>query len=118
MNPHLILRERIDADYAHRLANPLELRQDALIAALDNGVTLEVRYAAPDAYSIHWRQGDAALRIDTAPTHRGLATFPNHLHDANGSVRADPLTQPGADAWANLRAVLDAVLDDPLLPEG
>lgn len=115
MNPHLALQERIGAEYGHRLAGPVELRQDALVASLDNGVSLELRCAAADAYSIQWRWGDAALRIDTAPAHRGLATFPNHLHDAEGGVRADPLTQPGADIWANLRAVLDAVLDDPLL---
>ncbi len=115
MNPHLALQAHIETEYAQRLARPVELKQDALVATLDNGASVELRCAAADAYSIQWRWGDAQLRIDTAPLHRGLATFPNHLHAADGGVRADPLTRPGADPWENVRAVLDAVLADPLL---
>ena len=53
--------------------------------------------------------------IDTAPLHRTLATFPNHLHDASDVLREDRLTHPSAEPWANVRAVIDAVLVDPLL---
>lgn len=112
---HLALKEALDQHFADALAEPVELRQDALLLSLRNGVALELRFASPAEYAIAWRWGDAELRIDTAPVHRALSTFPNHLHDANGELRADHLTKPGADPLNNIRAVLAAVLADPLL---
>jgi hypothetical protein len=59
----------------------VELKLDALIVPTSsNGVSLEARIADPHAYAIAWAWGEAELRIDTAPLHRDLATFPNHLH--------------------------------------
>ncbi|MEW5889238.1 MAG: DUF6516 family protein [Pseudomonadota bacterium] len=115
MSIHFSLKERIEARYADALAGSPELKQDALLLTLTNDVALEVRFAARDEYSIAWQWGDALLRIDTAPFHPGLATYPNHLHDADGKVRADPLTATERDPGENLCAVLDALLKDPLL---
>lgn len=115
MSLHLDLAARIDETFGERLDCPTEVKLDALIVRLDNGVTLEARIAAPDAYAIAWAWGEAELRIDTAPLHKDLATFPNHLHGADGSLHQDPLTRCGAAPWDNLRAVIDSVLQDPLL---
>lgn len=111
----LTLRDAVDRHFADALAEPSRLLQDALIVALKNGATLELRFAGPGEYAIGWRWGDAELCIDTAPMHPALATFPNHWHDADGEMRADPLTHPCAEPWDNARAVIDAVLADPLL---
>jgi hypothetical protein len=115
MTLHLELAARIDETYGERLEGPTEVKLDALIVRLDNGVTLEARIAAPNAYAIAWAWGEAELRIDTAPIHKDLVTFPNHLHAADGSLHHDPLTRCGAAPWDNLRAVIDSVLQDPLL---
>jgi hypothetical protein len=115
MSLHLDLASRIGETYGARLENPAEVKLDALIVRLDNGVTLEARIAAPNAYAIAWAWGEAELRIDTAPVHKDLATFPNHLHAADGSLHHDPLTRCGAAPWDNLRAIIDCVLKDPLL---
>ncbi len=112
---HLELQEGIDREFAGALAGRPELCQDALLVRLDNDAVAELRFFSADEYSIGWRWGDAELRIDTAPVHPGLATFPNHLHDAEGAIRPDPLTRPGAEPWDNVRAVLGALLKDPLL---
>ncbi|HEY6896155.1 MAG TPA: hypothetical protein VI279_02755 [Rhodocyclaceae bacterium] len=112
---HLTIKEAVEGRYGDALAAAAELSQDALLLSLKNGVVIELRFAAADEYAIAWRYGDAELRIDTAPLHRELASFPNHLHDAAGELRADPLTKPGAEPWDNLCAVLDALLVDPLL---
>lgn len=117
MTLHLELGERIEEEFGERLESFPELRQDAVLLALDGGVALEIRYAGPDEYAFNWVWRDAALRIDTAPLHPGLATSPNHLHGAGGEVRADPLTRPGRDPWENVRAVIAALLADPLLGE-
>ncbi|NMF91504.1 hypothetical protein, partial [Aromatoleum petrolei] len=87
MSLQIELADYIDRTFSSRLSRPVEHKQDALIVNLENGVTLMVRYAADDAYSLRWSYGDAELGIDTAPLHRELTTFPNHLHDLEGKVR-------------------------------
>ena len=97
------------------LDGPVRCHQDALIVTLANGVMLEARFGADDEYAFNWRWGEAELRIDTAPVHPILETFPNHLHDNVGVVRRDPVTSPACSAWNNLRALIGALGVDPLL---
>lgn len=115
MSLHLELGAAIDASFSDALASPVEQKQDALVVRLSNGVTLEVRYAAADAYALRWLYGDAESGIDTAPLHDGLKTFPNHFHDANGRITADPVTRPHASPEENVKALIRALLDDPML---
>ncbi len=117
MSLHLELGAAVEAAFAHALESPPEQKLDALLVRLRNGVTLTVRYAAPDAYSLRWTcgEGDAECGIDTAPLHRGLATFPNHFHHADGRILADPVTQTGAPPQDNLHKLIRALLDDPML---
>jgi len=109
------LAEETVSHFGERLACAPQLTHDALVLELDSGVMLQARFASATEYSIHWRQDNAELRIDTAPLHSGLTSFPNHLHAADGSIQADPLTRPGQDPWENLQTVLRAILKDPLL---
>lgn len=115
MSLHLELGSAIDAAFGDDLASPVEQKQDAMIVHLKNGVVLNVRYAAADAYSLRWTYGDAESGIDTAPLHRGLATFPNHFHAAGGRIVADPITRPDAPPEDNLHRLIRALLDDPML---
>ena len=112
---HLDLKQKIDEHYAGHLQAPVQLAQDALTLRLMNGVAIELRFADEQEYAVSWQWGDAQMKIDTAPLHPDLATFPNHLHGADDSLRADPVTQPGRGAWENVRSVIDALLADPLL---
>lgn len=115
MSLNLELGSAVEAAFGDDLAAPVEQKQDALIVRLKNGVTLEVRYAAADAYSLRWTHGGVESGIDTAPLHRDLATFPNHFHDADGRVAADPITRPDAEPRENLEKLIRALLEDPLL---
>lgn len=115
MSLHLDLAARIDAHFDDHLEAPVDVKYDALIAHFANGVTLEARIAGPDAYTIAWAWGEAEFRIDTAPLHPQLATQPNHLHAADGQLRADLLTRIDASPWENLQRVITTILDDPLL---
>jgi hypothetical protein len=76
---------------------------------------MEARFGAEDEYAFNWRWGEAELRIDTAPLHPILATFPNHLHDNVGVLRLDPVTDPARSPWENLRVLVAALMVDPLL---
>ena len=111
---HLELKDEIAAQYADELAADPAFSQDALTLTFVNGLVVELRYLNADEYSVQWLWREALLRIDTAPVHPGLATFPNHFHDAGGTVKADPVTVPGREPWENVRALLDAILERPL----
>lgn len=112
---HVELKDRLETNYADRLSEPVRLAQDALLLSFDTGLLMEVRYASADEYMLSWSWGDAELRIDTAPVHADCPTFPQHLHRDDGTVHADPVTQPGTDCWANLSRLLDVLLANPLL---
>ena len=115
---HLALREDLAARYRDRLAGEVEMRQDAMLLHLDNGVSLEVRYASPEEYGLHWVWGEAEMRLDTAPVHDTQTTAPLHLHDSAGQALDGLLTTPGAPPLQNLQALIDALLEDPLLARG
>ena len=114
---HAMLREQVEVHYADRLSEPVRLAQDALLAFFDTGLIVEARYFSVDEYSIAWCWGEAELRIDTAPVHPDCATFPQHLHDDSGQLRADAFTRPGAPCWSNFSRLIDALLLDPLLEQ-
>lgn len=115
MMVHNALKEAIDVQFAEAITEPAELCQDALLVRLDNGVVIELRIANAKEYSIGWRWGDTELQIDTAPLHPQLSTFPNHLHNGEGQLMPDPLTDPNREPWDNVSAVITALIDDPLL---
>lgn len=115
MSLHWELKAHIEAHYTEQLDGAMQLKQDALQALFDTGLAIEFRYLNANEYSIQWAWGDAELRIDTAPLHKELSTFPNHLHDADANLRPDMLTVPGKEPWDNVRKLIDRLLQDPLL---
>ncbi|HDH09162.1 MAG TPA: hypothetical protein ENG96_06785 [Gammaproteobacteria bacterium] len=115
MSLHLELKAHIEAHYADQLDGETQLKQDALLAQFGTGLAVELRYLNPVEYSIQWAWGDAELRIDTAPLHKDLSTFPNHFHDADANLHPDALTIPGREPWDNIRQLIDKLLQNPLL---
>ena len=107
------LSDRVTDVYGDRLAAVPQLTHDALTISLLNGIQLQARFASPEEYSIDWRVGDCIWRIDTAPLHAGLASFPNHRHEPDQTVCADTLTKPGAPPWENLSTVLASLVKQP-----
>jgi hypothetical protein len=112
---HIELQEQLVSHYGERLDGAPQLLQDALALCFDNGLVVELRVASADEYAIHWLWGDAELSIDTAPLHPDVGSFPSHFHDLDGRIRPDPLTRPGRAPLANIQALIDALLVDPLL---
>ena len=113
---HSILKDAIEAEFAQALESA-ELCRDALLVRWRNGLVIELRFANAREYAIGWQWGDAQLRIDTAPLHPHLETFPHHLHDGDGQLRADRVTRPGDSPWDNVRVLVATLLEDPLLGE-
>lgn len=112
---HLLLKEQLETMYASRFAEPVRLAQDALLLSFDTGLMLEVRYFSSDEFSVHWTWGGAELRLDTAPVHTVLPSFPRHVHREDGTVTEDPVGVYDPDPWISFARLLDVLLATPLL---
>jgi hypothetical protein len=115
MSINLELATMVDETLAELLTGPVERTQDALIVHLNNGVSITVHYAESEAYSMRWTANGQQAGIDTAPLHRDLPTFPNHMHDSAGQLRPDPITSPSRPPAENLRRLITALIDNPTL---
>ena len=113
MSLHIELASAIAARFSTHLAGPVGRTQDALTVRLTNGVTLTIRYAAHDAYSLQWTDNDVQAGIDTAPLHRELESFPNHLHTAAGTIQADLVTSPTREPSDNIARLIETLIDNP-----
>lgn len=110
---HLELSDAIISGYGEHLLDIPKVSHDAIIVRFSSGLSLECRFANEEEYSVVWLWQDSLFRIDTAPVHPDLGTFPNHLHLPDGTTVADPLTQPGRRPWENLVVILEKVLTSP-----
>lgn len=114
MTLHATLVDEIVNRFGEQLDGAPQIGHDAVTLRFQNGLMLQARFANPEEYSIQWHFGEAELRIDTAPLHPELSTFPHHMHDRHGKTHPDPLTTPGRSPWDNLQTVLDVILKNPL----
>jgi hypothetical protein len=45
-----------------------------------DGSYMDIRYPVDSKYSFHWERVDGIIRIDTAPHHHQLSTYPRHMY--------------------------------------
>ncbi len=57
-----------------------ELYPDKIRLCLIDDSWIDVRYPIEDKFSFHWQRGEKIYRIDTAPHHRNIKTYPRHIH--------------------------------------
>lgn len=74
---------------------------------LVDGSTVDILYPMREKYSFHWRQEDKVFRINTAPHHPQIASFPRRMHYENEErIIEDAITSSSASPEENLRRVL------------
>jgi hypothetical protein len=85
----------------------MEVFDDRLKLVFSDGSVMTVMYPTEEKYSFHWQRADGIIRVDTAPHHHGVKTFPNHIHyGAEKDVRDDTVTDPSNPPEENFRRVL------------
>lgn len=57
-----------------------ELRADRVRLILIDGSWIDIRYPVEDKFSFHWQRDNKIYRVDTAPHHKGIRSFPRHIH--------------------------------------
>lgn len=69
-----------------------------------DGSWIEIRYPVEGKFSFHLQKGSKIYRIDTAPHHREIKTFPRHIHlGSEGNVVEDYVLDEKAQPEENLR---------------
>lgn len=81
---------------------------DGVQAKLKSGQNLQIIYPNNEEYIFSWEQGGVARRIDTAPLHKELPTYPNHFHNGD-EVSGDAVTSIKNSPEENLKKVLEFI---------
>lgn len=88
---------------------PLVLTDRIRLFFRDNSF-MDIRYPVDRDYSFHWQRRGATYRINTAPDHLEIETYPRHMHDGSEEkVVPDTLTSLDNTPEQNLRSVLSWV---------
>ncbi|MFQ6119880.1 MAG: DUF6516 family protein [Methanosarcinales archaeon] len=69
---------------------------------------MDIRYPMNSKYSFHWRSASNMFRVDTAPHHKNVSTYPRHIHIGD-LVIADTLTSFDNTIEDNVKNVLNYV---------
>lgn len=73
---------------------------------------MDIRYPLDQDYSFHWERKSATYRINTAPDHPEIKSYPRHLHNGfDEKVVEDTITSLQNTPEQNLRRVLNWVRD-------
>lgn len=75
-----------------------------------DGSYMDIRYPVDSKYSFHWQCENEMIRIDTAPHHRNISTYPQHIHmGKEENVVEDPITKIDNTIDENVKGVLGFV---------
>ena len=89
------------------LLNPPEIFEDRIRLKLIDGSLMIIRYPLENKYSFCWQREFEMYRINTAPHHKYISTFPRHIHDGSeDNVIEDRITSFENTPEENMRNVL------------
>jgi hypothetical protein len=105
------LREIIIKEHGNLLLNEPVMLGRRLRIVLTDGSIVDMRYPVKDEYSFHWQRKDGSIiRIDTAPYHPDINTYPNHKHYlSEENILPDDVTDPLNMPEINCRKFLDYI---------
>jgi len=85
---------------------PLILRDRIRLLFIDESF-MDIHYPVDHDYSFHWQRKRELYRINTAPDHPEIETFPRHIHAGEEeNITSDTITSLNNPPEENLRQVL------------
>ncbi len=86
------------------IVTDVDLHPDRLKITLVDNSWIEVRYPIKHKFSFHWQKGNKIYRIDTAPHHKHIRTYPRHIHfETEDNVIEDFITKAGDEPEDDFR---------------
>ena len=93
------------------LQEPVIIRR-RLRAYLTDNSFIDIRYPNLKEYSLHWQGRNKIIRIDTAPHHINLRSYPRHIHlYTEDNIIEDNITMINASPEENIRKYIEFVLE-------
>jgi hypothetical protein len=93
----------VSDEFADIVVN-VELHPDRVRLSLIDDSWVDIRYPVEDKFSFHWQRGEKIYRIDTAPHHRNVRTYPRHIHlGSENNIVEDTVTEGGKSPEENFR---------------
>lgn len=100
------LADKINREFKSILKTPAEVKSDGLLLKLNDGSRLELHYPDKKEYSFNFLRNEKLFIIDTAPIHSELQTYPNHIHDFEGKLIKDGITDVKNEPIKNIENFL------------
>ncbi len=100
------IADDVNATFKNVLKTPVEVKSDGLLLEFNDDSQLELRYPSKKRYSFNFLRDEKSFTIDTAPVHSELETYPNHIHDFEGKLMKDNITDVNNDPIKNIENFL------------
>lgn len=105
------LKEIVINEFPDILLKEPEIKGMKLRIFLNDGSIIDIYYPVIGKYSFHWQKKEGFVRLNTAPNHKEIPTFPRHLHKGNEIIE-DIITDLNALPEDNLRRFLKFVVKE------
>ncbi|MBU4491539.1 MAG: hypothetical protein KKD69_03655 [Euryarchaeota archaeon] len=110
MHRLIIIAQSAEEHFSDILSEAPIIFSDKVRLVFVEGSYMDIRYPVDSKYSFHWQRKDEMIRIDTAPHHRKLSTFPRHMHiGKEDDVVEDSVTEIDNTIEENVKCVLGFV---------
>ncbi len=110
MHRLIIIAQCAQEHFSEILSETPIIFSDKVRLVFTDGSFMEIRYPVDSKYSFHWQREDEIIRIDTAPHHRQLSTYPRHMHiGKDNDVVEDTVTEIDNTIEENVACVLGFV---------
>jgi hypothetical protein len=86
MHRLIIVAQCAEEHFSEILSEEPIIFSDKVRLVFVDGSYMDIRYPVDSKYSFHWQREDEIIRIDTAPHHRQLSTYPRHMHKGKEDV--------------------------------
>jgi hypothetical protein len=110
MHRLILIAQCAQDNYSKILGEAPIIFSDKVRLVFFDGSFMDIRYPVDSKYSFHWQREDEIIRIDTAPHHRKLSTYPQHMHiGKEDNVVKDSITKIDNSIEENVKCVLGFV---------
>lgn len=110
MHRLIIIARSAEEYFSDILSEAPMIYSDKVRLVFIDGSYMDIRYPVDSKYSFHWERESEIIRIDTAPHHRQLSSYPRHMHlGKEENVVEDSITSVNNTIEDNVSGVLSFV---------
>ncbi len=80
MHRLIVIARCAEGHFSDILSEAPIIYSDKVRLVFIDGSYMDIRYPIDSKYSFHWGRENEIIRIDTAPHHRQLSSYPRHTH--------------------------------------